>query len=244
MYLKVKGAIDRSRPGVDHTTPWPPLSAEQQLEMDQAVVMLREAADQGHMMAQAYCGNVYFCNWGVAKDENLALVYHEKAARQGHSTSQYNTANSYYDGRGCEQSYERAAYWYKKLARQGHAGAICELGSLHYNAQHFPRNYERAVELFRKSAALGDANAISNLAYCHEFGHGVPQNYQEALRLFILVSEKHGHRDAAVAISRIRATIRDGPTQAPRKPKAKKPKPNQPCSCGSGKKYKKCCGAV
>lgn len=24
---------------------------------------------------------------------------------------------------------------------------------------------------------------------------------------------------------------------------AKKPKPNEPCSCDSGKKYKKCCGA-
>jgi hypothetical protein len=32
-------------------------------------------------------------------------------------------------------------------------------------------------------------------------------------------------------------TAAGGPTQA----SAKKPKPNDPCSCGSGKKYKKCC---
>ena len=43
-------------------------------------------------------------------------------------------------------------------------------------------------------------------------------------------------------IAQIQAIMRDDPTQALTKPKAKKPKPNQPCSCGSGRKYKKCCG--
>jgi len=52
MYMKIKCAIDRSRPGVDERTPWPPLSAEQQREMDEARAMLQEAADQGHMEAQ------------------------------------------------------------------------------------------------------------------------------------------------------------------------------------------------
>ncbi len=32
------------------------------------------------------------------------------------------------------------------------------------------------------------------------------------------------------------------PAQAPAKPRAK-PRPNEPCSCGSGRKYKKCCAA-
>ena len=77
IYAKIKGAIDRSRPGVDETTPWPALSTEQQGEMDQAVAMLREAADQGHMMAQAYCGDLYRFGDGVAKDECVAFVYYE-----------------------------------------------------------------------------------------------------------------------------------------------------------------------
>ena len=46
MYMKIKGAIDRSRPGVDVKEPWPALTDEQQSEMDHAVAMLREAADQ------------------------------------------------------------------------------------------------------------------------------------------------------------------------------------------------------
>ena len=243
MYMKIKGAIDRGRPGVDDRTPWPALSGEQQREMDEARAMLREAADQGHMEAQIYCGNMYDFGDGVAKDEQLALMYYEKAARQGHSHSQFNAGFFYRDGRGCEQSYERAAEWYEKAAQQGYASAINELGCLHLNGHHFPRNYERAVELFRKSAALGDPYATHNLAECHEHGHGVPQNYQEALRLYTLASER-GHVDALEDIGRVQTIMRDDPTQALSKPKAKKPKPNQRCSCGSGKKYKKCCGAL
>ena len=54
MYMKIKGEIDRGRPGVADTTPWPALSTERQREMDEAVAMLREAADQGHMEAVSY----------------------------------------------------------------------------------------------------------------------------------------------------------------------------------------------
>ena len=130
MYAKIKGAIDRSRPGVDETTPWPPLSTEQQGEFDQAVVMLREAADQGHMEAQAYCGNLYDFDWGVAKDDRLAFVYYEKAAQQGHAGSQNNIGARYHRGQGCEQSSERAADWLEQAARQGNAEAMNSLGCL------------------------------------------------------------------------------------------------------------------
>ncbi len=141
------------------------------------------------------------------------------------------------------RSYGRAAEWFGKAAQQDDADAVCALGALHFNGQHFPRNYERALELYRKSAALGNGVATYNPADCHEHGHGVPQNYQEALRLYILASEQ-GYDGALKAIGRVQAIMRDDSTQALSKPKAKKPKPNQPCSCGSGKKYKKCCGAI
>ena len=136
-----------------------------------------------------------------------------------------------------------AAEWFEKGAQQHHPLAINALGVFHYNGQRFPRNYERALELYRKSAALGTPVATNNLAVCHEDGHGVPQNYQEALRLYTLASEQ-GNDDALEAIGRVQAIMRDDPTQALSKPKAKKPKPNQSCLCGSGKKYKRCCGAL
>ena len=77
MIMKIKGAIDRSRPGVDDMNPWHLLSDKQQCEMDQAVAMLREAADQGHVEAQARCGDLYCFGWGVAQDDRLAFLYTE-----------------------------------------------------------------------------------------------------------------------------------------------------------------------
>ena len=62
IYWKIKGAIGRSRPGV---------AQEQQREMDQAVVLLREAADQGHMEARHYCGDLYWFGDGVAPNVQL-----------------------------------------------------------------------------------------------------------------------------------------------------------------------------
>ena len=116
MYSKIRGEIDRGRPQSEVRDPWPALSTKQQREMDEAVAMMREAADQGHMRAQLHCGNVYGLGWGVVKDDRLALVYYEKAAKQGDVVSQYNTGISYAEGRGCDQNYERAAEWYEKAA--------------------------------------------------------------------------------------------------------------------------------
>ena len=88
-YEKIEGAVYRSHPGVRPETPWPALSDEQQREMDQAVAMLREAADQGHMNAQARCGAIYGFGFGAAKDDRLAFVYTERAAQQGHCQCEY-----------------------------------------------------------------------------------------------------------------------------------------------------------
>ena len=113
MFMKIWGAINRGCPGVDPYTPWRSLSAEQQGEMDQAVAMLREAADQGHMRSQGYLGYIYSQGLGVAKDKRLAFVYTERAARQGNSGCQYNMGNFYRSGHGCKQIYARAVEWYE-----------------------------------------------------------------------------------------------------------------------------------
>ena len=79
---------------------------------------------------------------------------------------------------------------------------------------------------------------------CYEKGEGVPQNYQEARRLYALASAQ-GLARATEALRRVEELIRNDPRQALTRPTGrKKPKPNAPCSCGSGKKYKKCCGAL
>ena len=148
MYVKIAGAIGRSRPGVDPSTPWPALPDEQRCEMDQAVAMVREAADQGHLQAQKACGDLFTFGLGVAQDTHLGLVYYENAAQRGDALSQYNVGTFYRDGRGCEQSCKRAAKWFVKGALQEEANAMVELGRLLIQGKGVPQNTERAIELF------------------------------------------------------------------------------------------------
>ena len=76
---------------------------------------------------------------------------------------------------------------------------------------------------------------------CYEKGEGVPQNYPEARRLLALASAQ-GYAYATEALRRIDEIIRNDPSMAFITPTGrKKPKPNAPCPCGSGNKYKKCC---
>ena len=156
MYSKIKGEVDRGRPQSEILDPWPALSTKQQREMDEAVAMMREAADQGRREAQAHCGNVYGLGWGVVKDDRLALVYYEKAAKQGHVVSQTNTGFCYERGKGCDQNYERAAEWYEKAVRAGHADAMTQLGALYYSGNGVPQSFERAVGLFKQGVAQGN----------------------------------------------------------------------------------------
>jgi len=190
IYWKIKGAIDRRRhyslgsPAVDDTTPWAALSTELQGEMDQAVAMLREAADQGHMEAQAVCGDLYGFGFGVAKDGRLAFVYREKSAQQGDLVAQYNTGIEHRDGLGCDQSYRRAAEWLQKAALQGHAGAQHALGYAYEYGQGVPQSDEKAFELYSQSAAQGHPYGQSSLAICYHDGRGCKQSYERAVELF------------------------------------------------------------
>ena len=186
VYMNVFNAVNRSRPGDDPRKPWPILSAKPQREMNHAVAMIREAADQGHMTAQAWCGDAHGFGHGVAKDERLAFVYNEKAAIQGHMKSQFNTGCRYQDGRGCEQSYEKSIEWLEKAAHQGFLGAYHELGRLHTFGRGVPRNHPRAVELWQYAASKGVRESQDMLAQCYEHAHGVPKNYAEARRLYSL----------------------------------------------------------
>ena len=164
-------------------------------------------------------------------------------AQQGHIWCQYSLGVYYRDGRGCEQSHERAFEWFETAALEGHAGAECDLGLCYLNGLGVPQNYERAVEWYKRSMAKGNMYAQNALGICYEEGKGVPQNYQEARRLYKLASAQ-GFDAATKNLAQIEELIRKDPTQALTRPAAnKKPKPNAPCSCGSGKKYKKCCGS-
>ena len=114
--------------------------------------------------------------------------------------------------------------------------AITNLGALYYEGQGVPQSYKRAAELYKQSAAQGDTYGRTNLGNMYENGRGVAQNYKEARRLFALAS-KQGYAEATENLKRVDELIRKNPGLR------KKTKPNDPCPCKSGKKFKKCCGA-
>ena len=166
------------------------LSPAQQEGMDQSRALFLEAAAQGHMRAQANCGDIFRCARGVAKNEHLALVYYEMAAEQGCSGSQGNVGNYYLLGIGCKQSYEKAAEWFEKAACQNNADAAATLGSLYANGHGVPLNYKRAVELYQQSRALGNTSPIieHTLGVHYANGLGIAKDYLEARRFCALAS--------------------------------------------------------
>ena len=101
---------------------------------------------------------------------------------------------------------------------------------------------------------LGLAGVLSNLSFVHEEAQRFGEAYnclKEARQIYsrlhlpqeeTLMVERltQLEQKAGQSLSRIRAELLSTTTDDV--PKTKKVKRNQPCPCGSGKKYKKCCG--
>ena len=104
--------------------------AEQQRVMDQAVAMMREAAAQGHVEAQAWCGYLYQMGHGVARDFRPGFMYYDKAAKQGHPGAQLCAASCYETGLGVTQNYQEARRLYALASAQGYHRATKDLNEL------------------------------------------------------------------------------------------------------------------
>jgi hypothetical protein len=57
-----------------------------------------------------------------------------------------------------------------------------------------------------------------------------------------LSSDPKDHSFKVYKDNSFKSLVKSGGSKKQSEPSAKKPKPNDPCSCGSGKKFKKCCG--
>ena len=80
-YKRIRGRVNRGE------LSWAALPAAQQVEMDEAAAVLTEAADQGHMLAQAWLAQMCEYGQGVARNLERAVVLYQKAAEQGHARS-------------------------------------------------------------------------------------------------------------------------------------------------------------
>ena len=66
----------------------------------------------------------------------------------------------------------------------------------------------------------------------------------QALRFYDEIGDKEKHASLREELSRLEPdALGHYPDQSQKLASAKKPGRNEPCPCGSGKKYKKCCGA-
>ena len=93
---------------------WTSLPASEREEMDDAVAVLTEAAAQGHMMAQAYLGNIYGFGFGVAQDDARAVHWFEAAVAQGLAGAMVALAQMLEQGRGTAADPQRAQALYKE----------------------------------------------------------------------------------------------------------------------------------
>ena len=137
-----------------------------------------------------------------------------------------------------QHSMDQAVPLIKEAARQEHVLAQKICGEL-YSYGHGLVEDERLAFAYTEKAALqGLAESQYVCAVRRCTGIGCAEDFDEARRFFKMAADQ-GDEDAINALRELDA--KTGRT-APKK-KEKKPKPNAPCSCGSGKKYKKCCGS-
>ena len=221
------------------------------------------AAKQGHANSQFNLGIMYDQGRGVDQSNEKAAEYFEAAARQGNTLAQFNLGNLYLNGQGVNQSDEKAAEYFKAAAtpssrpradtlgldvisaRQGDAGAQCNLGKMYAEGRGTEQSFETARGWWIKAAEQGMEsidrekissrnislmeNAIAELQHLDEC-EGRTTSSVPALRTAQVSAA--GGRGGGGGSSGASGSQRS---------RGKKIKPNAPCPCGSGKKYKKCC---
>lgn len=86
-------------------------------DYEQAVYWYKQAARQGHILAQYNLGHQYLTGVGVIRNEATAMQWWRKAAEQDHALAQFNMGRAYYLGIGVKQDPDQAKYWFQRAAQ-------------------------------------------------------------------------------------------------------------------------------
>lgn len=89
----------------------------QRPDLEQAVYWYKQAARQGHMLAQYNLGHQYLTGSGVKRNEATAMQWWLKAASQEHALAQFNIGRAYYLGIGLEQDLNQSRFWFERAAQ-------------------------------------------------------------------------------------------------------------------------------
>jgi tetratricopeptide (TPR) repeat protein len=140
-------------------------------KLDDAVVVFRQAADQGSVYAQSFLGFMYAKGYGVPQDHTEALKWYRLAAEGGDASAQDNLGTVLVLGRGVTQDYTEALKWYRLAADQGLAHSQFDLGFMYENGHGIPKDRTEAVKLYREAAKQGDESAKTAL---QRLGEAIP----------------------------------------------------------------------
>lgn len=227
-------------------------------------------ADLGHQEKEAMClmllGQTYRREGKLEASqtsfEKAMDMYQQNDNALGSANVQFQMGLLQFD----QQNYDQAEQHYREALetfrqsedKEGEANLLANLATLHFQIRQLDQardEFSQALSLLRQmDHPLGMAGVLSNLGFVHEEAQRFDEAYdclKEARQIYeqlhmsqeqTLIGERLEalEKKAARSLSRLRSELFPGATDAA--PKTTKVKRNQPCPCGSGKKYKKCCG--
>ncbi len=156
-----------------------------------AAQRFEEAANRGHVEAQAKLAEMYAAGEGRPQDFKRSAHWFERAARNGHPQSQFNLGVLFQTGRGVPQDFASARDWFEQAANAGVAEAQHNLAVLFANGIDTSKDYGKAAHWFSKAANQGHGNAQLSLGYLYEHGLGVEQDQIQAYKWYTLAAGRN-----------------------------------------------------
>jgi len=235
-YFMLSGQIDDQRVyPQDHST---------------AIDYFEQAAQQEHLGALNELVKIYYEGLGVTTDLDKAFNYAQNAALAGYPSAQFKLAHLYQAGMGATQDSKEAFHWYKRAAEGGDADAQVVLFKYYSAGEQTSKDLTRALEWLYLADAQHHPGAAYYLGMAYQRGIGVTQDTLRSINLFkrCIDSDNDNQYPAAkIEFMQGATQLRRAAMQAAQQkslqnhPHRDKLRRNDPCPCGSGKKYKKCC---
>jgi uncharacterized protein len=128
-----------------------------------AVQLYKNAADQGHGLAQNWLAYCYQRGIGVAAGDDTAVEWYAKAADQGLAIAQNNLGLMHLNGKGTPRDFAKAVALFKFAADQGDGWGLNNLAGMYEMGWGVAQDQKQALALYRKAADGGNSAARDNL---------------------------------------------------------------------------------
>jgi|GEM_PF-4891263 len=123
-----KGSAVASDPQTNYESGLESLNDRNSDQIKQAIAHFEGAAAQGHVLAQAKLGEIFFQGKRTRRDYDAAFIWYQAAAQAGNAEAQYWLGEMYRQGLGTTADNALASKWLRQAARLGHPMARDRLG--------------------------------------------------------------------------------------------------------------------